>query len=264
MSVGDLTDAFAKLGRAQVHFEQLKADVIGYPNPHPEPHFSMRQEFDKDAGEVRFTVRRVREFPREWGLLIGDVLNNARTALDHLAWLLVQKGSIPEPDKDWLVQFPIHDSMDDFNANIARRLPGVSQRNIDAIRNRQPIPGNPHYAMVAPLTLLREYGRIDKHRELHAVIASEQGISVGIFSAADCKITAVHPGRDIEDVPFVFEVGMELMRADVADVGPQARVELKIEGQYAPSLPDGRELLPTLRSICDAVFFVVSAFDSEL
>ena len=77
--------AFAKLGRAKVHRDQLKDEVMAYRER--EPHgFEGRQTFDRaDPNEstLTMTVHINEEMPDTWGLIIGDVLTNLRAALDH-------------------------------------------------------------------------------------------------------------------------------------------------------------------------------------
>lgn len=59
--------------------------------------------FDANTSEwvVRFCV--LEAPPLKWGVLIGDVVHNLRSALDHLAWQLVLRNG---GESSWRTQFP--------------------------------------------------------------------------------------------------------------------------------------------------------------
>lgn len=80
-----MDSAFAKLGRAKVHRDQLRSEVNAYRAREPIEWMST-QAFDRlDPNESTLTVRVhiKEEIPAVWGLIIGDVLTNLRATLDH-------------------------------------------------------------------------------------------------------------------------------------------------------------------------------------
>src|SRR3954467_10522593 len=56
--------------------------------------------------------------PVDWALLLGDFLNNARAALDYLAWECVRRGSNPTPRFPMKVGFPICESKTSFETEL--------------------------------------------------------------------------------------------------------------------------------------------------
>src|SRR5436305_1101517 len=69
--------------------------------------------------------------PTRWGLILGDIANNYRSAIDHLAWALVSRGRTPPAvltdDQRSAVQFPITQGRRQFNKSLKRRLPGAGR-----------------------------------------------------------------------------------------------------------------------------------------
>jgi hypothetical protein len=64
-------------------------------------------------------------FPITWGLLLGDIVHNYRSSLDHLAWALYKRGStanLPKR-KERLIYFPIADERIKFNDSLGASCP---------------------------------------------------------------------------------------------------------------------------------------------
>jgi len=259
-----LAGAWAKLGRAKVHCGQLKAAMDRYIDEHPEPHFSMRKELNEQTGHGRFVVWRVREFPTEWSLLIGDCLKNARTALDHLAWLLVGIGTDPNPKKPKMVQFPIRETEELFDAEVAQRLPGVSDYHVRLIRDRQPIPSLPRFQTFRALAWLNDYVNTDKCRQIHVVQASQTRGAIRLRETKNFIVSTSEPGSALSSPPVILGIGAELVRFHGTVTGPYPRMEVQLEGQYEPSFPDGRPLGMVLSDIIEAVRAILAVFDSLL
>jgi hypothetical protein len=71
------------------------------------------------------------------------------------------------------IQFPFYSTEPKFDANVARRLPGVRQPVLDYIRQLQPFP--PNHPLQNAIAFLIEQNNLDKHREIRPVI----GMSIG-------------------------------------------------------------------------------------
>jgi hypothetical protein len=108
--------------------------------------------------------------PPELGLIAGDAIHNARSALDHLAVHIDARGAlladVPFTDDDEKqVQFPITTSPDKFNKAVARRLPHARHEAIDVIERFQPynVCDSPD---IAHIKLLSDLDNVDKHRSI--------------------------------------------------------------------------------------------------
>lgn len=99
-----LDDAFEKLRWAKHHLEVLRPQVEAFEKR--DAH-RISVSIDHDAGEYAFYVHDLEVPNPDWGLLIGDCIHNARTALDYVAvrlWALVTG---TDPSKIHGIDFPI-------------------------------------------------------------------------------------------------------------------------------------------------------------
>src|SRR5579875_3207890 len=122
--------------------------------------------------------RLLKPMPRELSLHVGDCVNNARQALDHLAYALSIKitGSNP-PTNEFTSEFPLFTSVRDGNQgrfdNSLERKVGANKEGLDAIdpaiytelERCQPYHGGDMEILAA----LDALDRIDKHRFLPVV-----------------------------------------------------------------------------------------------
>ena|ERR1700675_3810178 len=70
----DLASAWAKLDRASVHIDELRAEIAeggGDPNNIP-----LRHEYDDKERAVIWRVERVMEIRDDWPLIVGDAIHN--------------------------------------------------------------------------------------------------------------------------------------------------------------------------------------------
>lgn len=155
-----------KLSRAAQHFEQLKAQVVGWekgqgytlrvvPDPDP-PHYVVRAE----------VIRPVEDEP--FPLVLGDFLQNARAALDYIAGALGNVGAggwMSESDA-LATMFPITRSPERFAEVVERRLPTVTEPVRAAIEDLQPYKTGGDLWNYEPLWILNELARLDRHRFL--------------------------------------------------------------------------------------------------
>lgn len=88
--------AWLKWGRAIHHATTLQAE-LAEASASSGPLVSVRTEYQSRRHGFAVYATEIREAPAEWGLLVGDIAFNYRSALDHLAWALVTRGRRP-PD----------------------------------------------------------------------------------------------------------------------------------------------------------------------
>lgn len=98
--------------------------------------------------------------PERISVIVGDVVHNLRSSLDHAVWCL---GNPPEPKSC----FPIFETEDGFERRGLAVLRGIPDEAIKAIRAHQPFQYEE--ARRHPLWLLHLLSNIDKHRKLGAV-----------------------------------------------------------------------------------------------
>jgi hypothetical protein len=89
-----------KMRRADEHFNTLQEYIRGFLDSGP---YKIIHEPKWNQYIVRVKVHKWP--PHEWSPVIGDIVHNTRSTLDHLAWQLVKRnGKEPKPGT---TQFPI-------------------------------------------------------------------------------------------------------------------------------------------------------------
>ncbi len=167
----------AKLDRAKAHLKSLNKSIGAYKRS--KTHNFIVTELNPVTREKVVHLKILKE-PKnpEWGLLIGDLVHNLRSALDHLVWqLVILNGEKPRRQN----QFPIIGTKPEYWEVPAdrsesvrdRMLAGVSEDHrafIDAVQ--------PFNAGNNPQTILAHLSRLsntDKHRVIHgAFVLTEQ------------------------------------------------------------------------------------------
>jgi hypothetical protein len=167
---GDLTGVELKLGRAETHLAHL--DRLLKDALHPDL-YAFDIEYDAESGEHRYCVEHLPPIASDWRLIVGEILFNLRSALDHLACQLVV---LDGKKIGKHTQFPIHEApLYEKGKLVAVNLdPPVSNPKIlKALYECQPYvgpSGEPMKAARHPLWQLRVLNNIDKHRLLLGVV----------------------------------------------------------------------------------------------
>ena len=112
-----LGDAWEKLRWARRHYDALAPALREFEETMP---YSISVQADSDAGKYEFYLHDLEPPDPDWGLILGDCIHNARSALDCLIAQLYGVASGTDPkDIDWL-QFPIASTSNQF-----RRAKGI-------------------------------------------------------------------------------------------------------------------------------------------
>ena len=121
---------------------------------------------------LEYRVGSVRAVDPMVAVIVGDIVHNLRSALDHLAWQLVLLDGRP-PNEN--TAFPIHLSSLNKNGN-PRNLtipPGIRRSDImDVVERMQPYDAfrHGHPPETDRLGILQRLNNIDKHRLLLTVV----------------------------------------------------------------------------------------------
>lgn len=156
----------AKLDRAEEHFNLLDRLVDEYLR---ENAYRFVGEERTEAGYWHYEAYlEVDSFPPDevWGPIIGDIVHNLRSALDHLAWQL----ALPEyrAEAPRRISFPVVFEDPTKNQSTAdyleRKLDCLREDSRPLIDRAQPyrFPDINH-----PLWVLEALWNVDKHRMLH-------------------------------------------------------------------------------------------------
>jgi hypothetical protein len=219
-----------KVRRARRHAAELNETIRAFFQKTP---YKTTGEIDAETGDKLFKVSRCLPVPREIPLIIGDVLQNLRTALDHLVWQLVEANG-GKPNKG--TAFPFAKTAQDYRNESSRRLKGVPEAAIKMIDDLRPYAGGNE-----DLYSLHHLNNHDKHRLLlivgaaHTVTTYSTRVKIYIPSR---KITfPLTPGKVLCKIPkqfvqhlqndpeFEFRIGF----GDAGNIRPGDSVSLNLD-----------------------------------
>ena len=151
-----------KLDRADKHLNELKTKVDGFANRQP---YDLIRDDKPELGYYVYDFRFTRTPPRRWGVIIGDITHNLRSALDHLAWALASltvKGGRPSRDTAFPIFTEWKSSSPKPFQKMVRQMPPASHKIIERLQ--------PHndgdLAGKHPLAILAYLSNRDKHQLL--------------------------------------------------------------------------------------------------
>lgn len=129
-------------------------------------------DFDANTGEKLFLYHgKPRKLHSSVSLLIGDAIHNYRSALDHLAWDLVEANHQKPTTK---TSFPIFSDPNAYKQVFDKKTAGMSAQAKAIIDSEQPLNAkNPTRGGL--LALLNDLDIIDKHRHIYVTLTATDG-----------------------------------------------------------------------------------------
>jgi hypothetical protein len=247
-----VTSARLKIDRAYHHLETLEGKVRIFFERDPYP---IRYEFNVDRTECRLYISIAKALPEQaWGLIIGDCVHNARSALDHLVWELSEVSTGPDPS-DTDSQFPIYDRANLFYQHAGRRIRRLPVEFQTLVEQLQPYHSQSPQGH--PLWLCHDLNNIDKHKIIPVIVAAVQqphvSVSAGRLPVTEVKFTTG---------PFIHNAEVGFIRfATPADPDVQVYSAFSVVETLSSSPPyiDSRH---TLRRILHNVARIIDAFEA--
>jgi hypothetical protein len=241
-----LDGPIAKLDRAKTHFQALNKSIGAFKRS--KTHDIVVTKNDPLTGEQVANLRILKR-PKnpEWGLVLGDMVHNLRSALDHLIWqLVILNGEKPRRQN----QFPVIGTKAEYwevqpnrsESTRDRMLAGVADEHRTFIDLVQPFNGRedaPEGTRTA-LSLLSSLSNTDKHRVVHAGFALIEEPTPDLFEA-----TTLHEGVAVDIVMNWGELedGAEIMRFRPDPPGSHVQMKATIP-MYVTFRHGGRNLRP--------------------
>jgi len=245
-----LDQSWLKLRRAKEHFYSLNAAINVFWDSKPN---AVVHEYDTEKSKNLFRFKVLRDVPYEsWGMVIGDLVHNARSALDYLAWRLA--GSDIE---DIRTQFPICLTAKKFD-DVRWRLKLIHPDAFAEISKLQPYtrPNPKEHA----LWFLQELDARDKHKLITVTkhITNAARYSASLPYATTIPMSGI--GKIEADAPLIEITG---------PCDPDMDVTIHLAStvlfeQGIISEADDYEALPCLGQVCDVVEGVLLVFDRLL
>lgn len=198
-----------KLDRANEHFHTLDEEVFAWFSGHPDPLVNVETE-----GAKHRLIYARDDFPSErFGVLIGDIVQNLRQGLDHLAFELAVFNSpdMTERERE-SSEFPVFWEEARWPNGKAKKIGCMCECAQAKIERLQPIKaGDPGYKDL-PLWQLHELSRIDKHRLLLTLILNTMPGSVATRGSQwqSFEVRNQAPERGAEIAAFSFTSNPEM------------------------------------------------------
>lgn len=263
----DVVDRLAAKAKwAKKHIEELETSLSDFVGP---PHTAsefIRFEDDHNTRERSYYCVRVPEVPIDFPVIVGDALQNMRSALDHLACHLVSVGGGMVQTR---TSFPIARSMEEYtSANFRRKIEGMRPEAANTIDGFQPYKGGNFL-----LWELHELNRIDKHRLLLTVCAAHRGQSMTPTERASMEkiFRDSHPGIQVPDLRHVvrespatvpLKVGQKFHSVPHAELEPQTKFLIDVAFDE-PEIVKCEPIIPLLHNMASLVLAVILGFDRD-
>jgi hypothetical protein len=260
-----------KVDRAYKHLIDLQFEDWRFRGrPYP---YEVFFEDNTQRGERTYYLRMRRQIPPEFAALVGDIAQNLRSALDHLAWHLVKNSPVTPKARDTDIYFPIFETASEYRAGKMRKIKGMTDAAIRAIDAVEPyyrpdvVPG---IGKGAALFALHEISRQDKHRLLipvwfastgHTITKSRRAEVANVLRAAfgtenaDVMIPLVLPSGSLED-------GSKLCTLPITEVDDNMKFRFRI-ALGEPKWACGKEIVSTLKHMHRIVKKTIVDIDSQ-
>ncbi len=192
--------AWLKWTQAMVHSQTLQRDIDAQTRDGgTNPVRAFRTEYHPKRHGFAIVVEDIAPIPVRWRLLLGDIANNYRAALDHLTWALVTRGRTPPekltPAQEKTVTFPIFENRLKYNRSLAKKLPGVRRADATKVRWCQPYRRGARNRPQDPLVLLASINNGDKHRAIQPAWTFPSRIDVEVTHMRNCVLRGVEHWR---------------------------------------------------------------------
>ena len=282
----------------QAKIERAKSQIIALQRAFQRffkryPYRVVVAEFDRKRGQYNLRVQSgPSTFPDEWGVLIGEIAHNLRSALDGLVWQLALL-TTPKPYK--LTAFPIcrvgrgrrrRKGSRDFhrpfwgNQNGLRLLKSLDRRFWTRIEAFQPYKRR-NGGRLNPLFLLEELNNTDKHRLITVFTATVSGMEVsglsggsrlkmGVPLQLNAKVGDVRP-LPAEGV-LVLDVVNGQINIESGRIPTRMQYEVQVDTNISPGIRFGDRcdavkgfpVIRTLQSMANEVARIVESFASAV
>ena len=259
-----------KVERAKEHFHTLEIEVEQYLNSKP---YSIGVKRRPDSSQLIYFVERVHPTPIKITAILGDVIHNLRSALDHLAYQLVWVGTGSQPSSRH-VYFPILSDKAEYLKKRNGKMKGAKQAAIAAVDALAPYKGGNDI-----LWKLHELNNVDKHRMLITAGSAFQSVNIGSHLAKDISkhLTASKMGSKFSEFPaldffvrpkdrmFPLKARDELLSIDDPDAEPNEKLQFRFEVAFGEEgIVFGDPILETISSMIKVVEDILPTFEQNL
>ncbi len=249
----------SKIGRAKQLKEDLEKALKSFFDSHP---YQIDTKIDAQTKRLVYYVTKADEVPEEIALITGDIIQNLRSSLDHLAYKLFTVG--PNHGMSGRhIYFPIADDFNQYENEKRRKTDGLAQQAKDLIDAIKPYRGGND-----SLWKIHKLNIIDKHRLLVTVGSAYDSLDLGAHvietmnrAFPDLKVPAISFFMKPADRSFPLKVGDELLM-DGPDAEPIPNMQFRFSIVLnEPGIVEGEPILEMLQAMIDSVDSLVPRFE---
>lgn len=262
--------AWFKWAQAIRHTQTLNAEIgsVG-GSGQTQPVLTARAEYQPKRHGFAVFIEQIDPVPMLWHLLLGDIANNYRSAIEHLAWAIVTRGRTP-PDTlnskaRKTIGFPISEHRNGFNGAVDRKnsqscmLPGARRADVAKVRRRQPYHRGASVRPRHPFMLLADINNRDKHRTVSPIWTQPTQVGMEITYQQD----AVVPARTNRLNPDALDTGTELTLIRARKMGPEPHIEVQPHVTAKPTVGH-RVSIDEWAAVCGiAIFGLLREFSDQ-
>lgn len=216
-----------KTARAREQLDAFRDEQLAYFRR--EPYYTV-SKFEPERGEYVIRYRVIEPPPPRLSVLIGDVVHNLSSTLEHLAWqLVIASGNDPI---ERVTGFPIFESQPNYAKLAPAMVQGIKPEFVTEIERLQPYNREPPES--DPLAVLRYLWNRDKHRLLVTTNAFVKDAVFGVRALRDIDL-----GMALTLSPHVIEDGAEFAAIPATVTGPDPQVDVKGHGRVDVAFAEG-------------------------
>lgn len=164
---GKLLGVQLKLDRAKQHIDEVETVCQAFIATNP---YKVLPYRDPETRKMLYILESFEEPPHSLAAIVGDVVQNLRAALDHLAYVLFATSPTFNPKKSF---FPIAENAARYKSEALGKVKGFRQDVIDAISAIEPYGGGKGEL----LWKLHSLSITDKHKLLLTVVGQYRSFS---------------------------------------------------------------------------------------
>lgn len=247
-----------KIDRAKHHLEELQKEIDTFFKLQP---YKISTKRDHQTKRLIYYLTDVLIVPDKIALISGDVVQNLRSALDHLAYDLFvkeNKGTVSVKH----IYFPIENDLQSYESEKVRKTKGISSEKLKLIDSIRPYKGGNDL-----LWAIATLNNIDKHRLLITVGSTFGSVDIGALMVAQMR--KLMKDKDIPDMPVFISPAdnlFPLKRGDELFIdAPDAEVNSKMQFRFEivlneKDVVEGQPVTSTLESMIKEVEKLIPLF----
>lgn len=248
----------SKIERARQLKEELQKEIKSFFDSQP---YKIDTKSDSQSKRLIYYLIKADEVPEKIALITGDIIQNLRSSLDHLAYKLFTTGPGNGTDGQH-IYFPIANDFDQYEKDKNRKTEGLIQQAkglIDAVK--------PYKGGNDTIWKIHQLNNIDKHRLLVTVGASFGSMDIG--KHLQKSMTESFPDINMPAIPLFIKPADNLFPLKVGDDlfvdGPNAKPIPDMQFKFdivlnEPGIVEGESLIKILQTMIGSIDSLVPMF----